>query len=103
VLELGGLAQHVDERLAMLDDERRLGLCPSAARGQNLGKATPSGTAARISHRERPPRTRVDKPTLGTLIDADEGTTEANSDGMVVGAHALAEALAEANRLLALY
>ena len=56
VLELGGLAQHVDERLAMLDDERRLGLRPSAARRQHLGEATPPGAAGRISHSGHPPR-----------------------------------------------
>jgi hypothetical protein len=70
VLELGGLTQHVDERLAMLDDERRLGLRPSAARRQHLGEATPPGITRRISHLERLPRARVDKPALGTLIDA---------------------------------
>jgi hypothetical protein len=40
-----------------------------------------------------------------TLIDDGDLTfrIEPDSDGLVLGAHALAEALAEANRLLALY
>ena len=40
-----------------------------------------------------------------TLIDDGDLTfrIQPDSDGLVLGAHALAEALAEANRLLALY
>lgn len=40
-----------------------------------------------------------------TLVDDGDLTLriEPSADGMVVGAHALADALAEANRLLALY
>jgi hypothetical protein len=36
VLELSGLAEHVDERLAMLDDERRLRRGLTAARREHL-------------------------------------------------------------------
>jgi hypothetical protein len=50
VLDLGGLAQHVDQRLAMLDDERRLRLRPSAARRQDLREAPAPGAAGRITH-----------------------------------------------------
>ena len=34
----------------MLDHEGRLGLCPTAARRQHLGKATPPGAGGQISH-----------------------------------------------------
>ena len=50
VFQLGGLAQHVDKRLAMLDDEGRLGLRPSAAHRQDLREATTPGAAGQITH-----------------------------------------------------
>ena len=50
VLELGGLAQHVDQRLAMLDHERRLRLRLSAARRQHLREPTaPGGRHTRVT------------------------------------------------------
>ena len=45
VLELGGQAQHVDQRFAMLDDERRLGRGPRAACGQHVRKCAPFATS----------------------------------------------------------
>jgi hypothetical protein len=50
VLELGGLAEHVDQRLAMLDHEGRLRFRPSAALRQPFGEATLPATAGRIDH-----------------------------------------------------
>ena len=50
VFQLGGLAQHVDQRLAMFDDEGRLGLRPSAAHRQDLREATTPGAAGQITH-----------------------------------------------------
>jgi hypothetical protein len=37
------------------------------------------------------------------VVSAEEASLGPSADGVVLGAHALAEALAEANRLLALY
>jgi hypothetical protein len=56
VLDLGGLAQHVDQLLAMLDHERRLGLRPPAAQRQHLREATPPRARIRISHSGHRPR-----------------------------------------------
>jgi hypothetical protein len=50
VLELGGLAEHVDQCLAMLDHKRRLGVRASAARRQRLSEATAPGAGDRLSH-----------------------------------------------------
>src|SRR5439155_495179 len=41
VLELRGLAEHVDQRLAVLDDERRLGRSLAAPSSDHLGQAPP--------------------------------------------------------------
>ena len=53
VLELGGLTEHVNQCLAMLDHERRLGRGLSAASRENLGEP-PSSRAwrrlASVSH-----------------------------------------------------
>src|SRR6185295_61632 len=88
VLELGGLTQHVDQRLAMLDDELGLGLRPSTARRQDLREATPSGAAGRIIHsgtfrapavwRERRPRPkghrRLGAPNVGSVTRRHRST-----------------------------
>ena len=42
VLELGGLAEHVDQRLAVLDHERRLGRGQAAPGRDHLGEPPPS-------------------------------------------------------------
>ena len=41
VLKLGGLAEHVDQRLAVLDHERRLGRRQAAPGGDHLGQPSP--------------------------------------------------------------
>jgi hypothetical protein len=43
VLELGRLAQHVDQRLAVLDDKRCLGRREATARCYDLGQSPLSG------------------------------------------------------------
>ena len=50
----------------MLDHEGRLGLCPTAARRQHLGEATPPGAGGQISHSGH-------SPSSGTVgVDAVE-------------------------------
>src|SRR5262249_2671366 len=41
VLELGSLAEHVDQRLAVLDHERRLGRRLATARGEDVRQPSP--------------------------------------------------------------
>src|SRR5919197_5812721 len=58
VLELGGFVQHVDERLAMLDHEGRLGLGTSASGCQHRGETALGGRAGwlnRVGHITTPP------------------------------------------------
>jgi hypothetical protein len=62
VLDLGGVAHHVNQRLAMLDDERHLGLRPSAARRQDLREATAPGAAGWITHSGAPSELRPRRP-----------------------------------------
>jgi hypothetical protein len=49
VFELGRLAQHVDQRFPVLDDERRFGRGLPAAYGEQLRKFSLSGSAHRVS------------------------------------------------------
>jgi hypothetical protein len=44
VLELGRLAEHVDQRLAMLDNEGLFRRCQAAARGDHLGQLARSSS-----------------------------------------------------------
>lgn len=60
---LGGMAQHVDQRLAMLGDEGRHGLRPSAARREDLRDATASGAAGRTTRSPHLPRPGLGRKT----------------------------------------
>lgn len=50
VLELGGLAEHVDQRLTMLDHKRSLGRRLTAPRGDDLGQSSLPACGRRLAH-----------------------------------------------------
>jgi hypothetical protein len=73
VFELSRLAEHVDERPAMLDDKRRLGFRPSAARGQHLSEAarpaTLVGTVGLVISEHLPLARFVDRTAADLVVD----------------------------------
>src|SRR4029077_16257986 len=77
VLELRGLAEHVEQRLAVLDDERLFRRRQAAPSGDSLGEPPPRPRAFRhqlsasrgrwASHRSHPPGERPESPAFWLL------------------------------------